>query len=161
MTADLQDDRWAIPVLRRRPGGFAERFAGSLGRTHPIVVFLAAILAGFAAIAGLSIAIGFLVTRVLVHAWGLGAADERVEVWLAAHRAPWRTDASLIGSIMAGGVVLPLLAGRSWSSVSCCESGGSRPSSSSCWPSSLRRIVPPRSSSIDIGRASRASSIFR
>lgn len=108
---DLPDDRWAIRVLIARPGGFAERFAGAVGRTHPIVVFMAAILAGFAALAGLSIAIGLLVTRLLVPAWGVGAADERVEVWLAAHRAPWRTDASLVGSIGAGGVVLPLLVG--------------------------------------------------
>ena len=97
--------------MSARPGGFAERFAGAVGRTHPIVVFLAAIVAGFAAIAALSIASGFLVTHLLVHAWGLGGADERVEVWLAAHRAPWPTDASLIGSIVAGGVVLPLLVG--------------------------------------------------
>jgi undecaprenyl-diphosphatase len=108
---DLPDDRWAVPVLSARPGGPAERFAGAVGRTHPIVVFLAAIVAGFAAIAAVSIAIGFLVTHLLVHAWGLGARDERVEVWLAAHRAPLRTDASLVGSILAGGVVLPLLVG--------------------------------------------------
>ena len=42
---------------------------------------------------------------------GIGAADERVNVWLAAHRTPTRTDASLIGSIVAGGVVLPIIAG--------------------------------------------------
>jgi undecaprenyl-diphosphatase len=48
---------------------------------------------------------------VLLHAWGLGGADERVGVWLIHHRAPTWTDASLIGSIMAGGVVLPVLAG--------------------------------------------------
>jgi membrane-associated phospholipid phosphatase len=105
------DDRWEIPVLRARRGGFAERFAGSLGTFHPIVVFLAAMLAGLAAIAGLSIGIGFFVTRVLLHAWGLGASDERVEVWLAAHRTSSRTHASLIGSIVAGGVVLPVVVG--------------------------------------------------
>ncbi len=105
------DDRWEIPVLRARRGGFAERFAGWLGTFHPIVVFLAAMLAGLAAIAGLSIGIGFFVTRVLLHAWGLGASDERVEVWLAAHRTSSRTHASLIGSIVAGGVVLPIVAG--------------------------------------------------
>jgi membrane-associated phospholipid phosphatase len=107
----LRDDRWSIPVLNARPGGVAERLAAPLGRTHPIVVFLMAVLTGFAAIAGLSIAAGLLVTHVLVHAWGLGGADERVEVWLTAHRAPTWTDASLIGSIIAGGVVLPILAG--------------------------------------------------
>jgi undecaprenyl-diphosphatase len=31
--------------------------------------------------------------------------------WLAVHRTAARTDASLIGSIMAGGVVLPIVAG--------------------------------------------------
>jgi undecaprenyl-diphosphatase len=107
----LEDDRWSIPILKASPGGFAERLAGSLGRTHPIVVFLIVVLAGFAALAGLSILVGLLVTRVLVHVWGLGGADERVEVWLTAHRAPTWTDASLIGSIIAGGVVLPVLAG--------------------------------------------------
>ena len=103
------EDGWAIPVLHARRGGLAERFAGSLGKLHPIAVFLAAVLAGLAIIAGLSIGIGFLVTRVLMHVWGVGAADERVSVWLAAHRTPSRTDASLIGSIVAGGVVLPLV----------------------------------------------------
>lgn len=66
-------------------------------------------LAGLAAIAALSIGLGFLVTRVVEHAWGIGAADERVNVWLAAHRTSSRTDASLLGSMVAGGVVLPIV----------------------------------------------------
>ena len=103
------EDRWAIPVLSARRDGFAERFASSLGRFHPIMVFMAAMLAGLVALAGLSIGLGFLVTRVLLHAWGLGASDERVEVWLANHRTPARTHASLIGSIISGGVVLPIV----------------------------------------------------
>ncbi len=44
-------------------------------------------------------------------AWGIGAADERVNLWLAAHRTTARTHASLIGSTIAGGVVLPILVG--------------------------------------------------
>lgn len=75
-----------------------------------MTVFLAAIISGLALVAALSIALGLLVTDVLVHAWGIGAADERVDVWLAAHRTAALGDASLIGSIMAGGVVLPILA---------------------------------------------------
>lgn len=69
-------------------------------------------LAGFAVIAALSIGSGFLVTRV-VERGGIGSADERVNEWLAAHRTGTRTDASLIGSIIAGGVVLPIIAGVS------------------------------------------------
>jgi membrane-associated phospholipid phosphatase len=78
---------------------------------HPVVAFLLVMFAGLAAIATLSIGMGLLVTRVVEHAWGIGAADERVDVWLAAHRTPSRTDASLIGSIVAGGVVLPIVVG--------------------------------------------------
>lgn len=92
-----------------RKSGSAERLAGRFGRLHPTVVFLIAMLAGLAAIAVLSIGLGLFVTRVVEHAWGIGAADERVNVWLAAHRSPSRTDASLVGSIVAGGVVLPIV----------------------------------------------------
>jgi undecaprenyl-diphosphatase len=105
------EDRWAIPVLYARRGGPAERFAGSLGAFHPIAVFLIAMLAGLVAIAALSIGIGFLVTGVLTHIWGVGGADERASVWLAGHRTPGWTNASLIGSMIAGGVVLPIVVG--------------------------------------------------
>lgn len=76
-----------------------------------MVVFLVTMLAGLATVAGLSIVLGVLVTRVLEPAWGIGAADERVNTWLAAHRTASRTHASLIGSILAGGVVLPIVIG--------------------------------------------------
>jgi membrane-associated phospholipid phosphatase len=66
-------------------------------------------LAGLVAVAGLSIALGALVTRVIEPSWGIGAADERVNVWLAAHRTMWRTHVSLVGSTLAGGVVLPIV----------------------------------------------------
>ena len=68
-------------------------------------------LAGLAITAMLSIGLGLLVTRVLEPAWGIGAADERVNVWFAAHRTTSLTDASLVGSIVAGGVVLPIVVG--------------------------------------------------
>jgi undecaprenyl-diphosphatase len=82
-----------------------------LGGHHPVVVFLVAMFAGLAAIAALSIGMGFLVTRVVEHAWSIGTVDERFNVWLAAHRTAARTHASLIGSIVAGGVVLPIVVG--------------------------------------------------
>ncbi len=74
-----------------------------------MLVFVVAMLAGLAAIALLSIGLGLFTTRVVEHAWGIGAADERVEVWLAMHRTSPRTDASLVGSMIAGGVVLPIV----------------------------------------------------
>jgi membrane-associated phospholipid phosphatase len=101
---------WKIPVLEPAPGGPAERFAAAVGRNrHPVIVFLAAMFGGLALLAALSIAAGFPLTHVVGHTWGVGAADRRFEGWLAAHRTPSRTEASLIGSIAAGGVVLPIV----------------------------------------------------
>ena len=85
--------------------------AGSFGRPHPVVVFVLAMFVGLAAIALLSIGLGLFVTKVLEPAWGIGSADERVNVWLAMHRTSSRTHASLLGSIIAGGIVLPIVAG--------------------------------------------------
>src|SRR6476646_12098376 len=99
------------PMLTARTGGPAERVAQFLDRLHPALVFALLMLVGLAAIALLSICLGLLVTRVIEPSWGIGAADERMNVWLATHRTPSRTEASLIGSIIAGGVVLPIVAG--------------------------------------------------
>ena len=104
-------DEWKLPVLQPKPGGPAQRLADSFGGLHPAVGFAVAMLLGFALIAALSIGLGFLVTHVLEHSWGIGQADERVEVWLAAHRTSSRTEASWIGSTIAGGMVLPVLVG--------------------------------------------------
>jgi membrane-associated phospholipid phosphatase len=102
---------WEIPVLSARKGGVSEHVARSLGTLRPAVIFLVLMLAGLAGVALLSIGCGLLVTRVLEHASGISTADEHFNVWLAAHRTPARTDASLVGSIVAGGVVLPIVAG--------------------------------------------------
>ena len=114
LSADLRGgsgDNSGLPVLTASRGGPTERLAGAFGRLHPAIVFLITMFGGLAALAGLSIALGALVTRVVEPAWGIGAADERVDVWLAAHRTTARTHASLIGSTMAGGVVLPIVVG--------------------------------------------------
>lgn len=103
-----RSERRDVPVLDARRGGPAERLAHALGGLHPAVLFLVVMLGGAAAIAVVSIGLGFLITRLVEPAWGIGAAGERVDVWLAAHRTSSRTDASLLGSIVAGGVALPI-----------------------------------------------------
>jgi membrane-associated phospholipid phosphatase len=69
------------------------------------------VLISLALISTLSIALGFVVTRLILHVGGVAHWDEHVETWLAAHRTPFRTHLSLIGSIMSGGVVLPIVVG--------------------------------------------------
>jgi membrane-associated phospholipid phosphatase len=107
----LPGDRVVFPILHPRQGGHAEGLARSFGTLHPAIVFAVVMLAGLAAVAVLSIGLGFFTTRVLEQTWGIGATDEHVNTWLAAHRTSARTEASLVGSIVAGGVVLPIVVG--------------------------------------------------
>jgi membrane-associated phospholipid phosphatase len=97
-------------VLSPHEGGVSERLGALFGGGHPVVVFFVVLFGGLAVVAALSIGLGFLVTHV-IETGAIGAADERFNVWLAAHRTAAGTDASLVGSIIAGGVVLPILAG--------------------------------------------------
>jgi membrane-associated phospholipid phosphatase len=53
-------------VLEPTPDGPAEHLAHRLGATHPARVFLATVVAGFAALVGLTISAGLLLTELLV-----------------------------------------------------------------------------------------------
>jgi undecaprenyl-diphosphatase len=81
------------------------------GKGHPVWTYVCGIVLALATIAGLSILLGLLVTRVLLHVHGVAHDDEALVSFLARHRSTGLTDASLVGSIIAGGVVLPIVAG--------------------------------------------------
>ena len=104
-------DRWALPVLEARRGGPAERFAGRLRGRHPAAVFFAALLAGFTVLALISIALGVLVTDVLLDIGGLRATDNSTVKSLVAERTPFLTDMSEVGSTIGGAPLLPILVG--------------------------------------------------
>ena len=101
----------SFPVLDREPGRVGRRLAALPGEGHPVLTYLCGVLLAFAAIAGLSILVGLLVTRVVLHVHGVAHDDEALISFLARHRSGGLTDASLVGSIIAGGVVLPIVAG--------------------------------------------------
>jgi membrane-associated phospholipid phosphatase len=105
------DDRWAVPLFEARRGAPAERFADWLRGRHPAAVFFAAVLAGFAVLGLISIALGLLVTDVLLHTGGLGRTDESAVKSLVAERTPFLTDASEVGSTVGGAPLLPILVG--------------------------------------------------
>lgn len=108
-TVEFLRTDWTPGVLQPREG-VAERL-GRAGRGYPVLVFLGAMLGALALVSTVSIALGFLVTRVILHVGGVAGWDEHVNVWLAAHRTSFLTHASLIGSIVSGGVVLPIVTG--------------------------------------------------
>jgi len=104
-------DRAALefPVLEQEPGAVGRRLAALPRGGHPVWTYVFGIAIAVAAIASLSIAVGLLVTHVLLHVHGVASDDESFVRFLSRHRSRGLTDASLVGSIMAGGVVLPIV----------------------------------------------------
>ena len=103
--------RSAFPVLDREPRALGRSLAALPGKCHPVWTYLCGIVLALTTIAGSSILAGLLVTRVLIHVHGMAHDDEALVSFLARHRSSGLTDASLVGSIIAGGVVLPIIAG--------------------------------------------------
>jgi membrane-associated phospholipid phosphatase len=101
---------WA-PVLDEEPNAVGRRLTATVGPGHPVRTFLAGVALSFVSIAGVSILLGLLVTKVIVRDDGIDSADESLVRFLSHHRSGGLTDASLIGSILAGGVVLPIIVG--------------------------------------------------
>jgi undecaprenyl-diphosphatase len=97
--------------LGARGGGPAERFADRLRGRHPAAVFFAALLTGFAALALISIALGFLVTDVLLDIGELRRADNSFVNTLVEERTPFLSDASAVFSTVGGAPLLPILVG--------------------------------------------------
>jgi undecaprenyl-diphosphatase len=100
----------AAPVLDGRNAA-AARLARLTGCVHPARTFFVGVGLAYAAVAGLSILFGLLVTRVLIANGTIAGDDGGFVRVLSHHRSGDLTEASLIGSIIAGGVVLPILAG--------------------------------------------------
>lgn len=105
------DRTWTeIPALAARPGSRPERFASRMAGRHPVAVFLAAVLGGFVLLSVLTIALGLLLTELVLPAAGIGRADERFVEDLVKERSGPLTEASVIGSTIGGAPVLPILA---------------------------------------------------
>ncbi len=108
-----------VPALEPSESGPAQRFAQVLSGRHPVTVFLVAAFLGYLVLATVTIALGLLLTEVVLRSGGVAGADERFIGWLAAHRNPPGTEASLIGSMIAGGVVIPIVVGVVAAGLAC------------------------------------------
>ena len=107
-TVERVDHGSAAPVLDGRSRA-ATRLARLTGRVHPARTFFIGIAIAYVAVAGLSILLGLFVTRVLIVNGTIAGDDSSVVRVLSHHRSGDLTEASLVGSIIAGGVVLPLI----------------------------------------------------
>jgi undecaprenyl-diphosphatase len=99
------------PVLDARNSRTAAALARIGGSGHPVRTFFLGVFLSYVSIALISIPLGLLLTHVILQNHGIASDDERFVGFLAHHRDGSRTEASLIASIMAGGVVLPMVAG--------------------------------------------------
>jgi membrane-associated phospholipid phosphatase len=97
------------PVLDGRESETVDWLPRALGRRHPVRTFLAGVVLAYVSISGLSILLGLLVTRVILADEGIAGGDEGFIRFLSHHRTGGLTEASLIGSVMAGGAVLPII----------------------------------------------------
>lgn len=98
-------------LLEPRPGGAAERFAEAIGDRHPVTAFFAALVSGYVVLAAASIALGLVVTNVLLEVDAVRRLDRRLPHWLATERSEGWTDASWVGTELAGGYVVPVALG--------------------------------------------------
>ena len=99
----------AIAQIENHAAPSARPAITSLG--HPAAVFFAAVLAGFALLGLISIALGLLVNDVLLDSGGIARDDESVVKSIVAERTALLTDASAVGSTLGGAPLLPILVG--------------------------------------------------
>jgi membrane-associated phospholipid phosphatase len=110
-TPELVSSGAHCDLLEARRGGWAERVAalGPLEGRHPAVVHIATTVVLWLALVAFMTAVGRVLTEVLVPHLGVGVAERSYNDWLEDQRAPFREDVSLVGSILSGGVVIPLV----------------------------------------------------
>jgi len=102
--------RSIAPVLDAPESRTAAVLARLAGRRHPVGTFFVGIMLAYLAVVALSILLGLLLTDVVLKSHGIASGDASPVRFLAHHRDATLTEASLIASIMAGGVVLPAVA---------------------------------------------------
>jgi undecaprenyl-diphosphatase len=107
--APERQDGDGVPLLVARDDTLAARLAHQLRGHRPVSAFALVLLLGYAMVAALTIALGFLLVDVLLPVHAIGHNDEAVNTWLAAHRDSTRNDVSFVGSSIGDIPVLPAL----------------------------------------------------
>jgi membrane-associated phospholipid phosphatase len=112
-------DRSWETSLDTLPGGLAHRIAAHLRTHHPVTVAVAIAILGWVLLSALTVALGLLLTHVLLHG-GVGRWDDSVDAWFVTQRTTMLNSitavATTIGSTMivvaVAAVAVALLAFR-------------------------------------------------
>ena len=110
-TPELASSGAHCDLLEARRGSWAQRVAEHrlVRERHPVLVHVALTVVLWLGLVAFMVAVGRLLTEVLVPNLGVGLAERSYNDWLEDHRAPLREDVSWIGSTLSGGVVIPLV----------------------------------------------------
>jgi membrane-associated phospholipid phosphatase len=100
-----------LPALEATPRGIAERIGAALPPWHPVAVFFAGLVLCWGALALATTLVGVAFTTWVVPLDGVEAADESPVTWLAEHRDSFFDAASVLGSEVSGGYLIPALVG--------------------------------------------------
>jgi membrane-associated phospholipid phosphatase len=95
------------PVLEPRPDGLATRIAERLRGHHPVTVFVAVALAGFALLAAAMVLLGLLLMDEILGLDGIAHDDNHLNVVLAQHRTGLLNTASYVMSGIADVLAIP------------------------------------------------------
>ena len=113
--------------IKPREGGLSESLAPHLQRFPSLVVSWLVAQPCILLLGVFMVSLGFFVTKVLLASGTISNADDWFPEWLAAHRSPFWTDASYVGSLIAdvpvlvpfvGLVCLSLVLYRRWRTAS-------------------------------------------
>jgi undecaprenyl-diphosphatase len=109
-------------VLDPHPDGLADHVAERAGDHHPLVTSGAVLVGGYAVVTSALLAVGFLLTKVLID-HGVGSFDSRITDWLVARRTPLLNDLTKYATYLANTepvvaiaalITLVLLVRRRW-----------------------------------------------
>jgi membrane-associated phospholipid phosphatase len=92
-------------------GGLAERIGAALPPWHPAAVWFTGLVLCWATLALVTTLAGLALTKWIVPIGGIESADEAPVKWLAEHRDGFFDAASVLGSEVSGGFVIPALVG--------------------------------------------------
>ena len=107
---DRRDGSWA-PLLEPTPGGRPSDSPPPSARDIRFASFWRPSSVATRCSLGLTIAVGFLLTRVILKIDGVAAWDEHVSRAIVRERTDTTVDLSWVGSTLAGGLVIPALVG--------------------------------------------------
>jgi len=104
------EDSAPVPILEARQGGYAAWLETLVHRAYPFAAsYTVANILSFLVI-GIGVALGLLVTRIVLPIGGLEATDDQLPAWMESQRTPFLNDATYWMSQVGAGILIAVVA---------------------------------------------------